>query len=198
VHDNEPIEGRAGVGRVEAFSDGVLAIIVTIMVLELHAPEAPGVDRLLALWPTLLAYALSYAYVAIYWVNHHRLFSHVGRVTGRLLWIPFSTAYLGLHHFSVEATQLYLLSLLLPSVAYSLLHSTIRKTGHDTPAARLYLDATGRKGLASSATYTLGFGLSLLSPWLGVGCAAVVAIFWILPWGPLDAVFVPGPARRED
>jgi uncharacterized membrane protein len=69
-------EGRPGVGRVEAFSDGVIAIIVTIMVLELHPPVSDGMDQLWTLWPIFLAYALSYAYVAIYWVNHHRLFGH--------------------------------------------------------------------------------------------------------------------------
>ena len=100
---------------MEASSDGVIAIIVTIMVLELHPPVAEGMDRLWTLWPVFLAYVLSYAYVAIYWVNHHRLFGHARHVTNALLWsnilllfalslVPFSTSYLGEHHFSRAAT----------------------------------------------------------------------------------------------
>jgi uncharacterized membrane protein len=134
------VEGRPGVGRVEAFSDGVVAIIVTIMVLELHPPVAEGMDHLWSLWPVFLAYALSYAYVAIYWVNHHRLFAHATRVTNGLVWsnmlllfalslVPFSTSYLGEHHFSREATWLYLVTMLLPAVAYTWLQSVIRETG---------------------------------------------------------------------
>ncbi len=103
-------EGRPGIGRVEAFSDGVVAIIVTIMVLELHPPVSEGWDKLWTLWPVFLAYVLSYAYVAIYWVNHHRLFTHATHVTNGLIWsnmlllfalslVPFSTSYLGEHHF---------------------------------------------------------------------------------------------------
>ena len=100
--EDEP-EGRAGVGRIEAFSDGVIAIIITIMVLELHAPVSERMDQLWSLWPVFLAYILSYAYVAIYWVNHHRMFAHATRVSNGLLWsnmlllftlslIPFSTS----------------------------------------------------------------------------------------------------------
>src|SRR3546814_5287616 len=83
---SEPGEGARGVGRVEAFSDGVVAIIITIMVLELHPPVAPEFGRLWTLWPVFLAYVLSYAYVAIYWVNHHRLFGHATCVTNALVW----------------------------------------------------------------------------------------------------------------
>ena len=79
-------EGREGAKRVEAFSDGVIAIIITIMVLEMHAPEEEGLGHLWALWPVFTAYALSYAYVAIYWVNHHRMFHHATHVTSGLLW----------------------------------------------------------------------------------------------------------------
>src|SRR3546814_7533266 len=113
---SEPGEGARGVGRVEAFSDGVVAIIITIMVLELHPPVAPEFGRLWPLWPVFLAYVLSYAYVALYWVNHHRLFRHAHCVTNALVLsnmallltlslVPFSTSYLGAHHFSPEATR---------------------------------------------------------------------------------------------
>lgn len=196
-------EGRAGVGRVEAFSDGVIAIIVTIMVLELKAPTEAGIDQLWRLWPTFLAYVLSYVYVAIYWVNHHRLFSHAQVVTGGLLWsniallfalslVPFSTAYLGEHHFGRDATLLYLLTMLLPSLAYAALQAIITRSGHCGPSARRYLLATRRKGGAATLVYIVGIPLSFVNPWLGIACAALVALFWCVPFSRLDALFLPG------
>jgi uncharacterized membrane protein len=198
--DEHDVEGRPGVGRVEAFSDGVVAIIVTIMVLELRPPVAEGLDRLWTLWPVFVAYALSYAYVAIYWVNHHRLFSHATRVTNGLLWsnmlllftlslVPFSTSYLGEHHFSREATWLYLATMLLPSLAYAWLQNVINRTGTQGEKARTYYAATTRKGLAATLIYALGIPLTFLSPWLGIACAVVVAILWFLPQSRIDRLF---------
>jgi uncharacterized membrane protein len=193
-------EGRPEVGRVEAFSDGVIAIIVTIMVLELRAPLAEGMKPLLELWPVFLAYALSYTYVAIYWVNHHRLFSHATRVTNALVWsnmlllfalslMPFSTSYLGEHAFSRDATLLYLVGTLLPSLAYTWLQLVIQATGKQGPAADRYFRQTGRKGFFATGLYLLGIPLAFVSPWLGIACAAIVAIFWFLPISPLDRLF---------
>jgi uncharacterized membrane protein len=193
-------EGRPGIGRVEAFSDGVVAIIVTIMVLELHPPVSEGMDKLWTLWPVFLAYVLSYAYVAIYWVNHHRLFTHATHVTNELIWanmlllfalslVPFSTAYLGEHHFNRDATLVYLLTMLLPASAYVWLQSTIRRTGKQGPAAEAYHRQMSRKGLFTSLVYLAGMPLTLLSPWLGIACAAIVAILWFLPKSPLDRLF---------
>ncbi|WP_067732766.1 TMEM175 family protein [Novosphingobium naphthalenivorans] len=195
------MERQEGVSRVEAFSDGVLAIIITIMVLELKTPAAEGLEALWHLWPVFLAYVLSYAYVAIYWVNHHRLFGHARVITGRLLWsnmallftlslVPFATAYLGEHHFSRAATLLYLAVMLLASIAYAPLQREIARTGTAGKAARTYHAATLRKGLAAILVYAAGLPLSFVSPWLGIGCAALVAVFWILPWGPLDRLFL--------
>jgi uncharacterized membrane protein len=193
-------EGRPEVSRVEAFSDGVIAIIVTIMVLELHAPVAEGVKPLLELWPVFLAYALSYTYVAIYWVNHHRLFSHATRVTNALVWsnmlllfalslMPFSTSYLGEHAFSRDATLLYLMGTLLPSLAYTWLQLVIRATGKQGPAADRYFRQTGRKGYFATGLYVFGIPLAFVSPWLGIACAAIVAVFWFLPNSPVDRLF---------
>ena len=193
-------EGRAGVGRIEAFSDGVAAIIITIMVLELHPPVSERMEQLWSLWPVFLAYLLSYAYVAIYWVNHHRMFAHARRVSNGLLWsnmlllftlslIPFSTAYLGEHHFGRGATILYLATLLLPSLAYAWVQRIIRCTGSETDAARAYHRQSLRKGALSTALYLFGIALALLSPWLGNACAGLVAALWILPTGPLDRLF---------
>ncbi|MFA6115792.1 MAG: TMEM175 family protein [Sphingomonas sp.] len=193
-------EGRPGIGRVEAFSDGVVAIIVTIMVLELHPPVSEGMDKLWTLWPVFLAYVLSYAYVAIYWANHHRLFTHATHVTNSLIWsnilllfalslVPFSTAYLGEHHFSREATLLYLATMLLPSLAYMWLQSVIRRTGKQGPAAEAYYRSYSRKGRFAGLLYLAGIPLTFLSPWLGIACAGLVAILWFLPEGPVDRLF---------
>jgi uncharacterized membrane protein len=198
--DADGEEGRRGVGRVEAFSDGVIAIIVTIMVLELRPPVAEGLDRLWTLWPVFFAYMLSYAYVAIYWVNHHRLFGHATRVSNGLLWsnmlllfalslVPFSTSYLGEHHFSREATWLYLATMLLPATAYVWLQSVIRRTGRQGPGARDYHAATLRKGAVATLIYVAGLPLAYISPWLGIACAVIVAILWFLPHSRIDSLF---------
>ena len=193
-------EGRAGVGRVEAFSDGVIAIIVTIMVLELRPPESDRIEQLWGLWPIFLAYVLSYTYVAIYWVNHHRMFAHATRVSNGLLWsnmlllftlslVPFSTSYLGEHNFSRAATILYLVTMLLPSLAYVWVQRIIRCTGRQTDSARAYHRQMLRKGAASTGLYLLGIPLALIASWLGVACAAIVALLWILPRSPIDRLF---------
>ena len=201
-------EGRAGINRVEAFSDGVIAIIVTIMVLELHIPVADGLDKLWSIWPVFLAYVLSYAFVGIYWVNHHRLFSHAVTVTNGLMWanivllftlslIPFTTAYLGEHHFSREATWLYLFSTLLPAAAYTWLRSIVRDTGKKGPTAATYYRQTGRKGIVAGAIYLLGMPLTLISPWLGIVCVAIVAVLWFLPNSPFDPLFDWQAGQRQ-
>lgn len=196
----EETEGRAGVTRVEAYSDAVIAIIVTIMVLEIHAPEEPGWAPLLHLWPIVTAYVLSFAYVSIYWVNHHRLFHHAVKVTNALLWsnialiftlslVPFATAYLGEQHFTRDATLLYMGVMLLPSLAYGWLQRTIRRTGSQTPEAVHYHQQTLRKGMFASVVYAAGLALAFYSPAAGLTCAVIVALLWCLPKSPLDNLF---------
>ncbi|MBO9624647.1 MAG: DUF1211 domain-containing protein [Sphingomonas sp.] len=193
-------EGHGGVTRIEAFSDGVIAIIITIMVLEMKAPEEPGVAHLLALWPVFVAYALSYAYVAIYWVNHHRMFSHARRVTNALVWsniallfalslVPFATAYLGSQEFSRDSTLLYMGVMILPAFAYVWLQSVVRRTGSQDEAAQAYHQRSVRKGIVATLIYGSGMLLTLISPWAGLACAALVALLWFLPKSPLDALF---------
>ncbi|MBO9712596.1 TMEM175 family protein [Sphingomonas sp.] len=193
-------EGREGAKRVEAFSDGVIAIIITIMVLELHAPEEPGLKHLLPLWPVFVAYLLSYIYVAIYWVNHHRLFHFATGVSNGLVWsniallfalslVPFATAYLGEQQFTRDATLLYLGTMLLPSFAYSWLQAVIRRTGRQDDVAQDYHLRSTRKGMAATFVYALGIPLAFVSPVAGLACAALVAVFWCLPKSPLDALF---------
>lgn len=196
----EPTEGRAGIGRVEAFSDGVIAIIVTIMVLELHPPEEPGLERLWHLWPVFLAYMLSFAYVGIYWVNHHRLFSHAKVVSNALVWlnlgllfslslIPFTAAYLGAQHFSRDGTMIYLISMIFPTVFYVPLQHAIRASSPQTPTSETYHRQTTRKGIAALMIYMAGLGLTFLSPWAGIASTALVALLWFLPKSPIDSWF---------
>ena len=196
----EDSETGPGIGRVEAFSDGVIAIIITIMVLELRPPEEAGLAHLRRLWPTFLAYVLSFAYVGIYWVNHHRLLSHARRVTNGLVWfnllllfalslVPFSTAYLGGQHFSRDATLVYLVSMLLPAIAYVPFQQVIRVSGAQNAAARRYHRRSVRKGVFASLIYLAGLPLAFVSPWLGIACAGLVALLWFLPKSPIDALF---------
>jgi uncharacterized membrane protein len=198
--EDTKLEGRAGVARIEAFSDGVLAIILTIMVLELKAPAEDGFAALFPLWHVFFAYVLSYFYVAIYWVNHHRLFGHARVVTNELLWaniallfalsmLPFTTAYVG-KLFSPFASAVYLAGLLAPSGAYYWLQRVIRRTGAQDAATQTYHRATMRKGLAASAIYALAIPLCYVAAPIGLSLAGLVAMFWILPWSPLDALFV--------
>ncbi|MDR6850081.1 putative membrane protein [Sphingomonas sp. BE270] len=200
IPPSEDTEGRPGVGRVEAFSDGVIAIIVTIMVLELHPPVAAGLDKLWSQWPVFFAYALSYLYVALYWSNHHRLFSHATVVSNGLIWsnmallfalslVPFSTAYLGEQHFSRDATLVYLVTMFVPAIAYAWLQRVIRATGVQGARASRYHVATLRKGIVAIILYLAGMPLSFISPWLGIGCAMLVAVLWFLPNSPFDRLF---------
>lgn len=179
------------------------------MVLELHAPIAEGLDKLWSLWPVFLAYVLSYAYVAIYWVNHHRLFSHALIVDNELIWsnmlllfalslIPFTTSYLGQHAFSREATWLYLCSMLFPAFSYSWLQSVICRTGKQGRGPAAYYRQHSRKGYLSLAVYFSGIFLTGISPWFGVGSAAFVAVLWLLPKASFDALFdTPWSGQRQ-
>ena len=200
--DQEPgFEGKAGTGRVEAFSDGVLAIIITIMVLELHAPEQPGLAALWHLWPTFFAYVISYNYIAIYWVNHHRMFGHARTVNNSLLWsnivllfalsmIPFSTAYLGKHFGDPLASVVYAISLLVPSFAFLWLKASIARSGSQSADSQAYYRATTRKGFFAAAIYALAVLLGMIWPYVGVTLAGLVGLFWIVPYGPLDRLFL--------
>lgn len=177
--------------RLEAFSDGVLAIIITIMVLELHVPAEPTWPALLDELPTLLSYLLSFVYVGIYWNNHHHMLHLAGRVNGSVLWanlhllfwlslIPFTTRWMNTAGLAEIPVLVYGLNLLLAAIAYYILKSTlIRQQGRNGP-----LDAAlGRdwKGKGSPVIYILGMGLSLVKPVLGLAVYTVVAGIWLIP-----------------
>lgn len=178
-------------GRLEAFSDGVIAIIITIMVLELNAPDQPDLDALLPLIPTALSYVLSFVYVGIYWNNHHHLFQAVHQVNGSTLWanlhllfwlslIPFATAWMGGNPFSALPVALYGMVLLLAAIAYFLLSRTlVRHHGQGSVLAR----AIGRdaKGKLSLLLYVLAIPLAFVHAWLACALYVLVAGLWLIP-----------------
>ncbi len=180
-----------GKNRLEAFSDGVLAIIITIMVLELKVPHGSGVEALRPLLPVFLSYILSFVYVGIYWNNHHHLFHAAGKVSASVLWanlhllfwlslLPFATGWMGENHFDVLASRVYGGVLLGAGAAYSLLARAI--IAADGPTSVLHR-AIGRdrKGYLSLVCYALGL---LVGGW-SVAAAQVlyvgVAVLWVVP-----------------
>jgi len=177
--------------RVLAMTDGVVAIIITIMVLELKAPEGTDFEALHELWPVFFAYVLSFIYVAIYWNNHHHYFHLVSRVNGAVMWanfhllfwlslIPFSTAWMGEHGFAPVPTALYGVSLFMPALAWLIMQKVIiRSQGENSPLRALL----GRdfKGNISALLYLAGILLSFAAPWAALICYAVVTSIWLVP-----------------
>lgn len=178
-------------GRLEAFSDGVLAIVITIMVLELRPPEGVLLEDLFAIWPKFLAYAMSFAYIAIYWVNHHHLFQAVRTVSGRVLWanilllfalslVPFATAWMGEHSFGPTTVAFYNLVLILPAFSYFLLVRALLATpGQSATLGEALGDDF--KGRLSLFAYLLALLVSLVVPVVAVGIDVFVAAIWIVP-----------------
>ena len=178
-------------GRLEAFSDGVIAIIITVMVLELKVPHAPTPEALLELYPVFLSYVLSFVFVGIYWNNHHHLFHVVRHVSGGVLWanlhllfwlslVPFTTGWMGENHFVLWPVLLYGSNLLGCALAFTVLvRFLIHTEGKDSTLAK----AVGGdwKGNVSIGIYTLGVGLAFVHPLLGVACDAAVAVIWFIP-----------------
>jgi uncharacterized membrane protein len=185
--------------RLEAFSDGVLAIIITIMVLELHVPHGINLDSLLPLIPKILSYVLSFIFLGIYWNNHHHLFQAVKRVNGRILWanlhllfwlslIPFVTGWMGENNFSPLPVALYGLVLLLAAIAYFILTLTlISHHGKDSVIAT----ALGEdiKGKISVVIYVAAIPLSFLNPLFACGLYILVAIIWLVPDKRIEKMF---------
>ncbi len=180
-----------GKNRVEAFSDGVLAIIITIMVLELKAPQGNSVAVLLPLIPILSSYILSFVYLGIYWNNHHHMLHASYRVTGSVLWanlhllfwlslVPFTTSWMGENHYATIPTAAYGVVLLMAAIAYWILQQRIIATqGKDSILKR----AIGNdwKGKLSPILYVAAIGMAFLSPWGAVSIYTLVAILWVIP-----------------
>jgi uncharacterized membrane protein len=177
--------------RLEAFSDGVLAIIITIMVLELKVPHSTDIAVLKPLLPVLLSYVLSFIYVGIYWNNHHHLFHSTRHVTGGILWanlhllfwlslFPFTTAWVGENHLAPTPTAVYGFVLLMAAIGYYILQcAIIAEQGPDS----LLATAIGNdwKGKLSPVCYLLAIPLAFVSPWISHALFIFVALLWLVP-----------------
>ena len=177
--------------RLEAFSDGVIAILITIMVLDLHTPHGTTWHALHAELPVLLAYVLSFVYLGIYWNNHHHLFQAVTRVSGAALWanlnllfwlslLPFATAWMSENDFPTIPVAVYGMVLTAAGLAWLVLQSLLL---HIEGEGSLLAAAIGTdvKGRASGLVYLAGIGLSFVNPWLGIAAYVTVALIWFIP-----------------
>jgi len=180
-----------GKDRLAAFSDGVIAIIITIMVLELKVPHGASWSTLVGVLPNFISYVLSFIYLAIYWNNHHHLLHTVTRVDGVILWanshllfwlslIPAATAWMGDNLLAPVPTAVYGIVLLMPAIAYYLLQKAIvrRQGTHSVLASALGNDV---KGKLSPVLYIAGIGLAFVSPWLSILAYVLVAVIWLIP-----------------
>jgi uncharacterized membrane protein len=178
-------------GRLEAFSDGVIAIIITIMVLELKVPLTDKAHDLLPLVPTFVSYALSFVYVGIYWNNHHHTFQAVHMVNGGILWanlhllfwlslIPFVTSWMGENHFSKWPVIFYGIVLIMNAIAYGLLMLLlVRHQGEDSVLAKAI--GSDLKGNISIGIYATAIVVAFFYPWVSFGLYVVVACIWFIP-----------------
>ncbi len=180
-----------GEGRLEAFSDGVIAILITIMVLELKAPHGADLAALAPLWPVFLSYVLSFVYLGIYWNNHHHLFQAVRRVTGPVLWanlhllfwlslVPFATAWMGENHFAPMPVAVYGVVLLCAAVAYFVLVRALL-AHHDRDSALARAIGDDFKGKISVALYAVAIVAATWLPWLACALYVAVAVIWLVP-----------------
>ncbi len=177
--------------RLEAFSDGVVAILITIMVLELHVPHEPTWQALKPLTPIVLTYVLSYVFLGIYWNNHHHMMHAADRINGKVLWanlhllfwlslIPFVTGWMGQNHFEAIPTAAYGIVLMCAGIAYYILaHTLLAEQGPDSRLAKAL--GRDRKGQVSVLLYVIGIALSFVNHWLGFAIYVGVALMWLVP-----------------
>ena len=178
-------------GRLEAFSDGMFAIFITIMVLELKAPHEPNLRALAGLLPQFLSYVLSFVYLGIYWNNHHHMLHAATRVTGGILWanlhllfwlslLPFATRWMGENHFAAAPSAFYGAVLFMAAAAYYTLQNVIIASQGDDSVLK---KAVGhdRKGRLSVATYLVGTLAALRWPWLAQALYTAIALLWLVP-----------------
>jgi uncharacterized membrane protein len=175
--------------RLEAFSDGVIAIIITIMVLELKIPHSPEPEAFLEQWPIYASYALSFLLVGVYWVNHHYLFKSVRHVTHAVLWsnllllfflslVPFATGYVGENHLAPFPAALYAAVMFMPALCYRVVHAAIVRTGeHDSAAAR----NAARKNVIALLLYAAAIPLAYVNSWITMALILAVAIMYLVP-----------------
>ena len=189
--------------RLEAFSDGVLAIIITIMVLEMNVPHGAGLAALTPLWPVLMGYILSFIYVGIYWNNHHHMLHTCRRVTGGILWanlhllfwlslVPFATGWMGENHFAAAPAALYGVVLLMAAIAYFILQQAIIAS---EGANSILKKALGKdwKGKASPVLYVIAIIAAFWAQWLAMSLYVLVALIWLVPDRRIERVI---PAKE--
>jgi uncharacterized membrane protein len=195
--------------RLEAFSDGVIAIIITIMALELKPPHEASFAALAQVAPVFFSYVLSFAYIAIYWNNHHHLLQAASHVTGRVLWanvhllfwlslIPFASAWMAENHFAQATVAVYGAALLAPAIAYFILSRMLLKThGPESTLARAI--GADVKGKISVLLYLLAIGLTLLDPRLSLAIYVLVALMWMTPDPRIERLLAEGrhKVRRD-
>lgn len=180
-----------GKSRVEAFSDGVIAILITIMVLELKVPHGAGLEALRPLWPVWLSYVLSFIYLGIYWNNHHHMLHTVQRVTGPMLWanlhllfwlslIPFATGWMGENHFAAAPCALYGVVLLMAAIAYFILQQLIIASQGEDSLLRKAV-ASDWKGKLSPVAYAAAIPLAFWHEEVSLALYVLVAIAWLAP-----------------
>ena len=169
-----------GKGRLEAFSDGVIAVIITIMVLEMKVPHGDDPVALRPLIPVFISYVLSFVYVGIYWNNHHHMLHAVLHLLFWLSLVPFVTGWMGENHFAEMPVALYGAVLLMSAIAYFILsRALIRHDGSDSTLATAV--GTDFKGRISVVIYAVAIPLSFANRWLALGCYAFVAVMWFIP-----------------
>jgi uncharacterized membrane protein len=178
-------------GRLEAFSDGVIAIIITIMVLGLDAPHSAELSALKPLIPKFICYIGSFVYVGIYWNNHHHMMQLVHTVNGKVLWanlnllfwlslIPFTTDWMGEGSFSTWPVAFYGFVLLMNAVAYSILYTQLTKPHHENNELQAAV-GDGRKEKLSLVIYVVAIGMAFVSTWISLGLYIAVALIWLIP-----------------
>jgi uncharacterized membrane protein len=180
-----------GKGRLEAFSDGVIAVIITIMVLEMKVPHGESVQALAPLIPVFLSYVLSFLYVGIYWNNHHHMLHTTSRVTGAILWanlhllfwlslIPFTTGWMGENHFAPVPSALYGFVLLMAAIAYWILQQLIIAS-HGPDSVLKKAVGGDWKGKVSPILYAVAIPMAFVSRWVSLGIYVFVALIWLVP-----------------
>lgn len=178
--------------RLEAFSDGVLAIIITIMVLEFKIPHGSDWKNLVELLPIFISYGLSFSYVGIYWGNHHHLLHSVKNVTSGMMlanlnllfWlslIPFATGWMGENHFETNTVALYGVVLLLCGVAYYILQDVVQKNSHDINALRIAFKMSTQKGIISLVAYIAAIPLAFVHEYISFAIFILTSIMWLIP-----------------
>lgn len=177
--------------RVEAFSDGVMAIIITIMIIEIKAPHENSFNALIPLLPVFLSYILSFAYLGIYWNNHHHMFQAVKSINGTVLWlnthllfwlslVPFATSWIGEERFASVPMSIYGFILLMSAVAYNLLQNKLIHL-HGTESLLKQAVKDDKKGKISLICYSLGIPMAFVSTWISGILYLIVALLWIVP-----------------